>query len=183
MKKNVLQNEKEINDSMNNIKQLDSILNQLSEYYSDLRNESISRENIFESLYLVLKNKYDWEHLSDFWSLNTDYQKAQDILSDFDFRIVKNKIETSREIIPNDLLMNYKVQVKSKGLIWVIHKYDADPFPSNPHAHQIVSGLKLDLSNGKCYKKKKFVYKIKKKDLLLIRKQVDKKIELPAIQI
>jgi len=175
-------NKKEINDSLNKMSELDSILNKLSQYYSDLKKESISREDIFDSLYIILKDKYDWEHTLDFWSLEINYKKAQDLLSDFNFKIIKNKIETSREIIPKDLLMNYKVQIKSKGLIWVIHKYDADPFPSNPHAHQMDSGLKLDLSNGKCYKKNKLVSTIKKKDLLFIRQQAEKNFDLPKIQ-
>ena len=177
------QNEKETNDSLIRMGELDTILNKLSKHYSDLKKTPISREEIFKSLYLILKDEYNWEHPLNLWNLETDYKKAEYLLSDFNFSIIKDKIETSREIIPKDLLINYKVQIKSKGLIWVIHKYDADPFPSNPHAHQLDSGIKLDLSNGKCYIKKKLVTTIKKKDLIIIRKQAEKKFELPNMQL
>ena len=176
--------EKETEDSLNKIRELDSILNNLSEYYSKLRNEDISREEIFDSLYLVLKEEKNWEHPLDFWSLTIEYKKALKLLSDFDFKTLKSTIETSGEIIPKDLLMNYKVRIKSKGLIWIIHKYDADPFPSNPHAHLIESGIKLDLSNGNCFNKKELVYTLKEKDLLFIRQKAEeKKFELPKIEI
>ncbi len=35
--------------------------------------------------------------------------------------------------------------------MWRIHKNDPDPFPSDPHAHNVESGLKLDLSNGRLW--------------------------------
>ncbi len=79
--------------------------------------------------------------------------------------------------------MQFKVQIKSKGLIWIMHKYDADPFPSNPHAHQMGSGIKMDLKNGKCYRKKVFVTTIKKKDLIKIRTQAVKNFDLPELEI
>jgi hypothetical protein len=41
--------------------------------------------------------------------------------------------------------------IKCDGQIWRIHKNDADPFPSNPHAHNLETGLKLDLSTGALY--------------------------------
>jgi hypothetical protein len=44
-----------------------------------------------------------------------------------------------------------EVTIKRDGCIWRIHRNDADPFPSNPHAHNVESGLKLDLSTGALY--------------------------------
>ena len=61
------------------------------------------------------------------------------------------------------------VRLKFKGQIWVIHRYDADPLPSNPHAHCLEQNIKLDLSNGNCFRKKKFLFRISEKDLLSIR--------------
>jgi len=176
-------NEKEINDSLNRRSELDSILNKLSEYYSSLEKESITREDIFDSLYLILKDKYDWEHPLDFWDLDINYTEAESLLSDFNFKTVLFKVESNEDIISHDLLMQFKVKIKSKGLIWLIHKNDADPFPSNPHAHQMDSGLKLDLSNGKCYKKTKLVSMIKKKDLIIIRNQASRNFDLPELDI
>lgn len=177
-------NEKEIEELLIDDIKLDYILNKLSKYYSEKKNVEISHEEIFYSLYLLLKEKKSWEYPADFWSLKIKYKRALELLSDFDFKIIKDKIETPREIIPKDLLVNFKVRIKSNGLIWVIHKYDADPFPSNPHAHLIDSNIKLDLSNGYCYKKKELAYILKKKDLILIRQKAEeKKFELPELKI
>lgn len=68
-----------------------------------------------------------------------------------------------------------EVTIKRDGQIWRIHKNDSDPFPSNPHAHNVESGLKLDLTNGKLYYKNTDTGKsISKKDLLAIRDKMTK---------
>lgn len=78
-----------------------------------------------------------------------------------------------------------EVTVKRDGCIWRINKNDADPFPSNPHAHNTESRLKMDLSNGNLYLRRDFVGKaVSKKDLLFIRDQANLKgVVLPALSI
>lgn len=44
-----------------------------------------------------------------------------------------------------------EVTIKRDGHVWRIHQSDPDPFPSKPHVHNLESGLKLDLSNGRLY--------------------------------
>lgn len=41
--------------------------------------------------------------------------------------------------------------LKIKGEVWRIHKSDADPFPSVPHAHNYETGVVLDLGTGEMY--------------------------------
>lgn len=175
--------DKEVNIFFNKVENLDTILNDLSEYFSKLKSKSITRNDIFDALYLCLEEKFEWENQLNFWDLNIKYEEAKDTLSNFDFKTVLYKVESDRDIIDQDLLMNTKTQIKSKGLIWLIHKYDADPFPSKPHAHELGSGIKLDLSNGKCYRKTKKVDTIKKKDLIKIRDQASKHFDLPKLEI
>lgn len=73
--------------------------------------------------------------------------------------------------------------VKNNGQIWKIYKNDQDPFPSNPHAHNEESRLKLDLSNGKLYCRRTDTgYKISEKNLRLIRDKI-KGIPLPPLSL
>jgi len=72
--------------------------------------------------------------------------------------------------------------VKISGERWHIHKNDADPFPSNPHAHNYEDGLKLSLADGGLYRKKERVSKIDRKKLLEIRSRL-KDIQLPDLTI
>ncbi len=162
----------------------DQIFNALTEYYKKAYSPNIEREHIFLALFLILADSNELEGPGDLWALDLHYDKAKSLLSTFDFNEVLMKFETSDEIIPRNLLMQYKVLVKSKGLIWVVHKNDIDPFPSNPHAHLIDNNIKLDLSNGKCYRKRDFIYSISKKDLLSMRDKLrDKKFLLPVLDI
>lgn len=87
--------------------------------------------------------------------------------------------------IPDELLFQKKVSVMHKGQIWVVHRYDADPFPSNPHAHCSEENVKLDLSTGRCYRGGEFCYKVPRKDLLRIRELLKgvHSGKLPALEL
>lgn len=174
--------EEEIDIEIKRINHLDTILNILADEFSELRNRVIRREDIFDALFLVHQYKFNWEHPAEFWSLEITLEEAREEILDFDFYILSNKIEMDADIIPGDLRASNKVRIKNKG-IWIIHKYDPDPFPSNPHAHLIDSNIKLDLSTGDCYKKSKKVYSLKKKDLMKIRKEAEKNFNLPELKL
>lgn len=91
------------------------------------------------------------------------------------------EIELNELLIPSDLLSRVDEQtLKSSGEIWRIHKYDADPFPSNPHAHNVQTGLKLHLGTGELFKKTVYKGRLSCKSLRRIRELVRADIELPA---
>ena len=178
--------DKEISEKFKQFDKIDNLKNKLSKYFDSIYSDiQIDERKVFDALFIMLSDKYDLEWIGDLWYIDITYDEAKRILSKFDFNTINNLIETNEEIIPRDLLIQFKVRIKSKGLIWIIHKNDTDPFPSNPHAHEIENNIKLDLSNGKCYKKRQLMYSIKKRDLLIIRDKASKifKGELPKLNI
>jgi hypothetical protein len=94
------------------------------------------------------------------------------------------EIELDESPIPDATIRRLdEVQVKRYGQIWRIYKNDEDPFPSNPHAHNVESRLKLDLSNGKLFYKRKYTgNKLAEKDLLFIRDKL-KNMPLPTLRL
>jgi hypothetical protein len=76
----------------------------------------------------------------------------------------------------------YDELVKHKGELWYIHRHDADPQPSNPHAHNYEKGLKLHLGNGDLYHGTKLVGRLPQKTFLQLREKV-KHVELPVLSI
>jgi hypothetical protein len=62
--------------------------------------------------------------------------------------------------------------VRMSGERWYVHKNDADPFPSNPHAHNYEKRLKLSLVDGGLYHKKKRVGKVDLKTLVELRNRL-----------
>lgn len=92
-------------------------------------------------------------------------------------------VELDESIVPPGAEYGlYEELVKHKGEQWFIHKHDADPFPSNPHAHNYEKGLKLHLGNGRLYFGTKQVGSLSKKVLLSLREKV-KQVELPPCLI
>lgn len=73
-------------------------------------------------------------------------------------------------------------EIKHKGEIWFVHRHDADPHPSNPHAHNYESNLKLHLGNGDLYRGRRKAGSISKKKLLAIREKV-KNLDLPHLDV
>lgn len=162
---------KQIDGRIGNIEKWYAIQEKLVAYFKPIYAERVTEREIFEALFILLAEKEKLEWMGSLWDVDIEYEEAFELLSNFNFDTVFNKIETPQGFIPQDFLIEYKVRIKAKGQIWIIHKYDSDPFPSNPHAHDVRNNIKLDLSNGNCFRVRDYIYTIKKKDLLLIRQK------------
>jgi len=116
--------------------------------------------------------------------LTTD--KVLTILDDFDFQrlfpTLLDVVRFERSIIPDETRRRLtEVTVRANGEVWRIHKNDADPFPSNPHAHNQENGLKLHLGTGELYfNTRKTGQRVTRKDLRAIRTKLSK-FTLPAM--
>lgn len=167
------------------IEEFDEILNELSRLLSTINNREVDRNEIFDALFLLLADEKNLEWKGDLWNIDSTFEELQSLLSAFDFGILKKTVETGDENIPEEYISKNKVRIKEKGQIWVIHKNDLDPIPSNPHAHNVESNIKLDLSNGDCFIRKQWKFNIGKKQLLSIREKAEKVFEgnLPELRI
>lgn len=167
------------------IEEMDNIVENLSKYFTEALGTRINKQQIFNALFLLLSDKYELERPSDIWDAEIDFDSAKNSLLLFNFETLNQQIILPKEIVPEEYVMMIKVQIKSNGLIWFIHRYDADPFPSDPHAHQIDNNIKLDLSNGKCYRKREYLFSISKKELKAIRMLANKRFKgkLPPLNL
>ena len=117
---------------------------------------------------------------------NLTADRIVELLRSFDFgkyhpEIIV-EIELEEGIIPDGTarLLTEKT-VKVKGEVWAVHKNDADPWPSNPHAHSYDAGLKLHLGTGELYDgNRKLVGQIGKKKLKAVRNKLGN-IKLPKL--
>lgn len=116
------------------------------------------------------------------YSLN----QLREALYGVDFRPVASRelcrLELSPAVAVDDGLPELPARLKSGGQVWTIHKNDADPWPSDPHAHLEGSPYKLDLSTGVLYLKRERYTTISIKDLARIRECAEKRdIVLPPL--
>jgi len=112
-------------------------------------------------------------------------EKIVSLLSEYNFAVFRpetlGEVKLDESIIPQGVVCFLTEQeVKVNGQIWTIHKNDADPFPSSPHAHNYPENMIVHLGNGKLYRKRKEMGQLKKKKLLLLRGAI-KGIELPPL--
>jgi len=124
------------------------------------------------------------EHPVEIWDIKVNVEELKKLLADYNF--VNPIVAVDIDIpLPKEIMFQTKVRIKVKGKIYIVHKNDSDPFPSNPHAHIDGQCIKLDLSNGNLYRKRELKGKIEKKELLLIREKLFQlyKGELPIVTI
>ncbi|MGD1097026.1 MAG: hypothetical protein ABSB35_34185 [Bryobacteraceae bacterium] len=153
------------------------------------RGETITRRDVENGLVAVLR----LDEISDLLDRDTDSTQILTLLSGYDFARLRPEklceILLDESIIPAGVpLYLTEAEVKMRGEKWTVNKYDADPFPSDPHAHNYARGLKLHLGNGDLYQHKKKVCcdRISKKDLIKLRDLVIQRspsIALPPLMI
>ncbi len=173
---------------MDDLDSLDKFEKDLEDLSTSLTNHfkiPISREKVFHAIFVALGDELEMEWLGDVYDANVEYDSLYHSLKDFDFSMFDQSFESDYEMIQDVALYQEKVKFKVLGAVWYMHKNDKDPFPSNPHAHQLEDNLKLDLSNGKLFRKRTCVKQLKKKDLLILRELAHKVFEgeLPALTI
>lgn len=129
----------------------------------------------------------DESNSSALLSHNLSTESILQLLVDFDFRRfhpeVLAEIELIDPVIPTSIPRLLTEQtVKVKGEVWQVHKNDADPFPSNPHAHNYDAGVVLHLGTGEMFdRNRNSKGLIGKKALKTLRDQL-KGVELPALE-
>jgi uncharacterized protein YlzI (FlbEa/FlbD family) len=118
----------------------------------------------------------------DFYNHLIVKTKIDDVIDNYDFNQIRNEITFNFKIPKEIKELETKVKIKNNGKIFIIHRNDADPFPSSPHAHWIDCNLKIDLSNGKCYQVRKHISTLSRKEFTEIRnKATNLGIKLPDL--
>ncbi len=164
-------------------------LDDCSAAFTASRGEPISRGDIEQGLVAVLQ----LEEIFDLLHRDIATEEMMAWLADVDFPrlrfVTLCQVALDESALPDDLPLHLlEAEVKLNGKIWTVHKYDADPFPSNPHAHNYAKNVKLDLRNGLLYPGKKRVScgRMAKKHLLALRRlvhQCNETIPLPELTV
>lgn len=169
---------------------LNRSLDVCTETFTAARGETITRRDIENGLVAVL-------HLDEICDLLHRDITAEEILAmlaDVDFPRLRSvllcEISLDESVLPDDLPLHLlEAEVKLDGTKWTIHKYDADPFPSNPHAHNYARNVKLHLGNGLLYfgkERKSSCGQMHKKELVKLRGLVQQRnatIMLPDLTL
>lgn len=133
----------------------------------------------------ALVSKFEVDGQVELLNRNLSSDEIVSALIDFPFGqpTLLDEIDLEESILPESIPRRFvEALVKHRGEIWLVHKYDADPFPSNPHSHNEFEGLKMDLGSGDLYRRRDWVGRIKRKDLIEIRQKL-KRVELPELSV
>lgn len=149
-------------------------------FISASKGREVSVEEVREALVSV----FHVESQTDLLPLDLDVKKMVDGLRTFQFDWLRPiaTVVLEESILPVGAPQRLdERQIKHSNQVWRIHKNDADPFPSNPHAHNVETGYKLHLGNGNLYRKREVVGTIDSKDLMAIRKKLSG-LALPPLE-
>lgn len=148
---------------------------------------ALTREHVLHALVMCLGDYWKIQSPVEIWRVKTDKEEIVHALLDFDFATFDREITVEfdvSEFMDSSSFFHRKVGVKWDNSVWRIHKNDADPFPSNPHAHQMDQNVKLDLSTGVMYRQRRMVGELRKKQLVEVRTRFEEKgVEMPPLLI
>ena len=68
------------------VEEFDDYLDNWSREISRVSGNYVSREKIFNALFMLLGDKYKLEHPLDLWNINISFEKGLKYLSEFDFK-------------------------------------------------------------------------------------------------
>jgi len=141
---------------------------------SSRQNASLEYVNIEDALVDLLRV----DSPVDLLSRNLNEKSLVSLLDNYDFSRVLPvticDVILREPAIPVDGRFRLvEVTIKNRGEVWRVHKNDADPWPSNPHAHNLESGLTLHLGTGELFMKRRNTgRRISKKHLEAIRSEI-----------
>lgn len=158
-------------------------LNALAVRLSERSGREVTRRQILQALILRHEGLREIRATVEVWDLEASIEEIETLLSTFDFTELDAVVE-HETIIPSEHQYHVRTIVKVNGEVWTIHKYDADPFPSDPHAHNFDHNLKLDLNTGACYRGRVFRFTLPRKELIEIRSRCEQRgIVLQALAV
>lgn len=158
-------------------------LEEASRSMTETRAEVVTRCDIENGLIEV----FGLDEIFDLLERDIDSAEIVSLLAGCDFTRLRPislcEFVLEESIVPVGVPMSLtEAEAKLDGEKWTVHKYDADPFPSNPHAHCYAQALKLHLGDGSLYQRKSKVScgNIGKKKLLKLRDLIMHKNEAIA---
>jgi len=141
----------------------------------------ILTEHVENALVEALHLESSVELLDSHWTRNDILSALRGFNFHRLFPVFLIQITLDTSLIPQGAQRSLVEQtVKCKGEIWRVYRNDADPFPSNPHAHNLASGYKLHLGTGELFLKRRFMGKVPRKRLQAIRMLLSN-LELPEL--
>jgi hypothetical protein len=95
------------------------------------------------------------DQTADLLDAELDSTRIGSLLSTYNFQRLHPEslctVELEESIIPPGVpILLTEVKIKQRGEIWFVYKNNADPFPSNPHAHNYDRGLKMHSATVTC---------------------------------
>jgi len=143
----------------------------------------LTTRDVTEAMLLTLPELRHVEHCVDVWSTVLDEDEIESLIAVAASLLPRLEVCSGRALVFTGMFET-KADVKLNGERWRLHRYDADPFPSNPHAHNFRQNVKLHLGNGEYYRARRMMGKMHRKDLLLLRARFAKfEIELPSLSL
>jgi hypothetical protein len=137
--------------------------------------------DVMEAMILTLPELKNAEHSLDVWDAVLDEDSIGELVTVAASLLPKIEVRTDSMLVFKGMFET-KADVRLKGEIWRLYRYDADPFPSNPHAHSFRQNVKLHLGNGDYYRARRIMGTMHKKDLVSLRDRfAEFEIELPPL--
>lgn len=171
---------------MNNKRELIDWQNELSALIDQFNlhaQRTITKRDVLEVMLLTAPELRMIEYPGDIWDVEFTLEELEGYVDRAGTFVPIAEVELDEPLIFKGMF-EWKVDVKMKGQRWRVYQNDADPFPSDPHAHNLDQLVKLHFGTGGLYRGRKFEDVLTRKNFLDLRERFAAKgIVLPPLEI
>jgi hypothetical protein len=159
--------------------ELSALINQ----FNQNAQRTITTRDVLEVMLLTAPVLQTIEHPVDIWDFEFTLEELQGYVARVGSFVPIAEVELDEPLIFKGMF-ELKADVKMKGHRWRVYQNDADPFPSDPHAHNLDQHVKLHLGTGGLYRGRKLKDVLSRKHFLDLRERFSAiGILLPPLEI
>lgn len=171
---------------MNNKHELIDWQNELSaliDQFNQHAQRTITTRDVHEVMLLTAPELQMIEYPGDMWDVEFTIEELEGYVARAGTFVPIAELELDEPLVFEGMF-EWKADVKIKGQRWRVYQNDADPFPSDPHAHNYDQNVKLHLGTGQLYRGRKLKDVLSRKIFLDLRDRFSAKgIVMPPLEI
>ena len=158
-------------------------LSALIEQFNQNEQRTIKTRDVLEVMLLTAPELRMIEYPGDMWDVEFSLEELQGYVARVGSIVPIGEVELEEPLVFKGMF-EWKADVKMKGQRWRVYQNDADPFPSDPHAHNLDQIVKLHLGTGGLYRGRKLKDVLPRKHFLDLRERFSAiGIVLPPLEI
>jgi hypothetical protein len=169
---------------MENMENTMAVLRKLSQQLSLDGHREISFIDVVDALFMLWEEKKGMDYVHDLYDEPIELESTFRMLRQFNFIEFQKLVRIRGKLF--ETIFDEEIETdETSNLLWRITRYHNGLLEFIPHLYNATLNLRLDIRNGACLCKQRFMMRVPLEELLEIRERMESKLrdEMPPIYI